>query len=510
MKSILYLSVILLFQFEAFSQCSGTEPVVYLGNDTILCQGQSVILQSPAGYETYLWSDGSSNPTLSVNSSGTYILNANILVGGSNLVVNGDFSSGTSGFISDYIAGTGGSYGLLSNAGQYAVSTSPSLVHNNFYYCGDHTNGTGNMYIANGSDIANTIAWQQTIPVAPNTNYNFSAWVTSVENTSSPAILQFFVNDIQIGNVFSPTSTGCDWTEFYNLWNSGTNTSAIISIKNQNVDESGNDFALDDIKFTSYCTNSDTIVVIYDTISIDAGNDWTVCDYEPINIVAVSNESTATYLWNNGNTALSILPDISGTYTITATSENGCVDTDNVNVTINTSPTALFSGSPLTGTIPLLVDFTNESANGINYSWDFGNGLFALNSDLSSESTVYSTVGDFNVMLVASNLNCSDTAYLIVSASNVVTLEEPNVFSPNGDNDNDTFHLKMVNISELEMNVLNRWGEVIFTTTDVNIGWNGLNPNGKEATAGVYTYIYSAKGVNHEVFNGTGFVHLVR
>ena len=510
MKSIFYFSLILLFNLNSYAQCSGSEPLVDLGSDTILCQGQSIILQSPSGYVSYLWSNGTANSALTVTSSGIYFLNASIIDGGNNLVENGDFSSGTSGFICDYISGTGGSWGLLSNPGQYAVSTSPSLVHNNFYFCGDHTTGSGNMYIANGSDLANTVVWKQTIPVVPNTNYNFSAWASSVENTNNPAILQFYVNDIQIGNVFSPTLSGCDWTEFYNLWNSGVNTSAVISIKNQNVSEGGNDFALDDIKFTSYCTNTDSIVVIYDTISINSGVDITACDYELVNIIAISNDPLASYLWNNGINTIAFSPDSSGLYILTATSENGCIDTDNVNVTINTSPTALISGTPLIGSIPLLVNFTNESQNGTTYSWDFGNGLFASSSDLSGESSLYTNVGDYEVMLVASNLNCYDTAYLKVNASNVVSLEEANIFSPNGDNYNDGFHLKMVNVSELDLKILNRWGLLIYSTTDVEGSWNGLDQKGNEASDGIYTYIYSAKGLNQEVFIGTGFVHLVR
>jgi gliding motility-associated-like protein len=510
MKRILLISVVLFLQFQAVGQCSGSEPVVDLGNDTVLCQGQSLVLQAPVGYEAYLWSNNTTNTSYTITSPGTYILDATILTGGNNLVINGDFSAGSSGFICDYISGTGGSWGLLSNPGQYAVSTSPSLVHNNFYFCGDHTSGAGNMYVANGSDFANTVVWKQTIPVIPNTNYNFSAWVTSVENTNNPAILQFFVNDIQLDAVFSPTLSGCAWTEFYNLWYSGSNASAVISIKNQNIDGGGNDFALDDIKFTSYCTNSDTIEVVYDDISIDAGNDVTVCDYESASLSVVSNSNVATYSWSSGEDSLSIVPIISGDYTITATSENGCVDTDVVNVTINTAPIASISGNPLSGSIPLTVDFTNASQNGTSYFWDFGNGSTNQVSDLTSQSSEYLTVGDFEVMLIASSMNCYDTAQLLVNASNVVSVDEPNVFTPNGDNVNDAYHFKMVNVSELEMLVFNRWGNLVYETTDVNASWNGLDSKRNEATSGVYTFKYKAKGLNQESFNGQGFIHLVR
>jgi gliding motility-associated-like protein len=509
-KALFFTLILSFFYSKAVGQCSGNEPVVFLGNDTVLCEGQSVLLQAPLGYENYLWSNGSSGTALTASNSGIYILTATILTGGTNLVVNGDFSAGSSGFTSDYVSGTGGSWGLLSDPGQFAVSTSPNLVHTNFNSCDDHSVGTGNMYVANGSDVANSVVWKQTIAVVPNTNYNFSAWVTSVETTTNPAILQFYVNDVQLGNVFSPTSSGCNWTEFYNLWFSGSNTSAVISIKNQNIDGSGNDFALDDIKFTSFCVNSDTIEVSFDAIDVSAGNDIVICDYEDATITAVSNNANATYSWTSGETVLSISPGASATYTITATSENECIDTDAVLVTINTSPAASISGTPLTGAIPLSVNFANATQNGTNYNWSFGNGSTNVVNDLSSQSAEYLTVGQYEVVLIASNLNCSDTAYLVVNATNVVSVDVPNVFSPNGDKVNDTYHLILVNVSELELEIFNRWGNLVYETTDTTASWNGLDSSGNEMSDGVYTYKYSAKGLNNELFEGQGFIHLER
>ncbi len=343
MKQLTTLSLLLiaLVSNKFYSQCNGTEPVIFLGNDTTLCNGASLALNAASGYNAYVWSNGSTAQSINVTSSGTYIVSATMTSGGNNLVINGDFENGATNFYTDYIPGTGGAWGLLSNPGQYAISTSPNLVHNNFYPCGDHTTGTGKMFIANGSDVANTIVWQQTITVIPNTNYNFSAWVTSVENTNNPAILQFFVDNVQIGTVFSPSNTGCDWHQFFNLWNSGGNTSAIICIKNQNIDGAGNDFALDDITFTSYCTNTDTIVVTIDNTIIDAGPNTSFCDTSPNTITAHSNNPSTTFLWNTGESTATITPNTSGEYYVTTTTVNGCNLIDSTLVTIYSSPTAI-------------------------------------------------------------------------------------------------------------------------------------------------------------------------
>lgn len=507
---VVLLSCIFLGHFS-FGQCTGSEPVVSLGNDTVLCQGQTLALSVPSGYDNYLWSTTSTFQSITVSTPGEYYVTATITSGGTNLVVNGDFENGATGFTSDYISGTGGTWGLLSNPGQYAIATSPNLVHSNFYSCVDHTtgNGTGNMYLANGSDIANTIVWSQTINVEPNTNYNFSTWAMSVENTGNPAILQFFVNDIQIGNVFSPSASGCTWSEFYNLWNSGLSTTAVISIKNQNIAGGGNDFALDDISFTSFCTNTDTIVVSFDTTTINAGSDLTFCEYAPLNLVGTSNDPDASFSWNTGETTATISPDTTGLYSLSTTTENGCIVTDQASVTIHSAPVAIITATPQTGIIPLAVDITNSSQNATNYDWNFGNGGVATTTDLSSVSTLYPNSGIYLVTLIASNTNCTDTANLTIIATNEVSLETANVFSPNNDGVNDVYKFKMENVTAIDLSIFNRWGQLIHTINNVNDVWNGIT-DGKEAGEGVYFYTYTAKGLQDVNFEGQGFIHLIR
>ncbi len=233
-------------------------PTIDLGNDTTFCDGSSITLDAGAGFDSYLWQDGSTNQTFTASSSGTYFVEASNL--SQNLVVNGDFEQGDNFFSSQYTYGTGGAWGLLSNPSTYAVDTSPNNVHNNFMPCTDHS-GTGNAMIVNGSDVANTSVWCQTIQVTPNTDYSFAAWVSSVENTTNVAQLQFSINGSPLGAIFSPTTTGCDWNQFSETWNSGAQTSIDICIVNQNTSQGGNDFMLDDIYFAEQCIAYDTIEI---------------------------------------------------------------------------------------------------------------------------------------------------------------------------------------------------------------------------------------------------------
>jgi hypothetical protein len=171
-----------------------------------------------------------------------------LAVGGSasaatNLVFNGDFELGDVGFASDY------TYAVPTyNQAEYSTPGSPCLVHGSFSCFSDHTPDPGNlMMVVNGSDDPNEWVWKQdVVNVEQNTTYYFSTWIASVYPVE-PAKLRFFINDDPLGAVFTASATTGVWQQFYATWNSGSNTTATIGLKNQNTAYSGNDFALDDI-----------------------------------------------------------------------------------------------------------------------------------------------------------------------------------------------------------------------------------------------------------------------
>lgn len=324
------------FTSQLIAQCTGSEPAVDLGPDTVLCQGTSLTLNAPAGFNYYSWSTGTTGNSIVVTTDGTYSLDA--VITGTNLVLNGNFQGGTTAaannFTSSYAPGSGGSWGLLSNPGQYAISTSPNLTHTNFMNCGDHTSGTGNMLIANGASTANTTVWTQTVTVTPGTDYLFSFWEMNVLNDPAVSNLQLYINGVAISAVVPTPATGCSWVVNDGTWNSGASTSAILSIVNQSTASSGNDFAIDDIFFAPVCVVTDSINVVYDTVQVNAGSDITFCANEPEILTASSSVAITDYTWSNGNQGAVATPLTTGTYTVTGTSVNGCVDSDDAQVTI--------------------------------------------------------------------------------------------------------------------------------------------------------------------------------
>ncbi len=305
--------------------------------DTI-CPGEGVTLSTDAAPGAFLeWSPtnlftdpNATNPTIFPNQSTN--VSVTITTNGPNVIVNGDFESGNANFTTDYNFPTmPGPFGLLSNEGDYAITTGPNLVHNNYASCVDHTSGTGNMMVVNGATIANQAIWCQTVTVTPNTDYQFSTWVQSVEDTN-PALLQFSINGNLLGSPFAALANTCDWSQFAETWNAGTTTSAEICITNQNTFVGGNDFAIDDIVMAPLDIEVENKFIFVSGIKIDVGTligplcDDS-CDGEAQVIASGGFAMTDyTYLWSDPGmqTTATATGLCKGIYTVTATDDAGC------------------------------------------------------------------------------------------------------------------------------------------------------------------------------------------
>lgn len=176
---------------------------------------------------TFLDDPLSPNPVTSTPQNITYYFTAQVT--GNNIINNGNFNSGNTGFTSAY------NYANPNvTEGQYFVGASPQAWNASLSNCGDHTTGNGNMMLVNGDPLPDVNVWKQTVTVIPNTNYAFSTWIQALY-PPNPAQLSFFINGSDIGNLITASLPTCTWTQFYTTWNSGNNTSATISIVNKNT-----------------------------------------------------------------------------------------------------------------------------------------------------------------------------------------------------------------------------------------------------------------------------------
>lgn len=240
------------------------------------------------------------NPTASPHNTQTYKVTANILIG-KELVTNGNFENGNTGFSSEYIflQNPSASSGNFSD-GKYIVDKTPENKHPCFAGCVDYASGKGNMMIVNGANTPNTVVWEQTITVDTNTNYAFTAFAQNVSCGSGlPAKLQFAINDSLIGSVFEVNSTLCLWNRFHSLWNSKNRTIAKISIVNQSTLVGGNDFALDSISFREYCKASNEVKVVVNVDNVVKNIETCTGDSVLLGGVYHKGERTLKYSYKN-------------------------------------------------------------------------------------------------------------------------------------------------------------------------------------------------------------------
>lgn len=226
---------------------------------------------------------------------------------------------------------------------------------------------------------------------------------------------------------------------------------------------------------------------------------------------------TANYKWTGpgaGNTAFTTASvwgnKPSGWYYFSI-KDDVCNVLDSIFLEQKDPPVADFTATPNQGAAPLNVTFTNNSDPATTYVWDFGNGTGNTVNNLSDQNATYLNEGVYTVTLDISDGNCSDQATGTITVFFPMSYDLPNVFTPNGDGQNDLFTINAVYATELEIVIVNRWGNVVFESSDVNFAWNGnIGNGGAECTDGTYFYQFKIKGSGSEFIEETGFVQLVR
>ena len=189
--------------------------------------------------------------------------------------------------------------------------------------------------------------------------------------------------------------------------------------------------------------------------------------------------------WDFGNgvqsskDSVSYLYQLEGDYQVSLFVETaaGCKDSIIKTVTIFGNPKANFRYSPYTiSTLNPEINFVNTSINGTPYLWNFGDSIHSV---IESPSHIYDKPGIYDVMLIIKDVNeCMDSITKKITMYYDFVLYVPNTFTPNDDGDNDLFGpqgLRMDKYDSYAFFVFNRWGEIIFETTDINDWWDGAD-----------------------------------
>jgi gliding motility-associated-like protein len=235
--------------------------------------------------------------------------------------------------------------------------------------------------------------------------------------------------------------------------------------------------------------------------------------------VAFANNSlnAATYLWDFGDGEFSqdarpqhtyLQP---GKYAVKLTvappfapqcsdDRKGMADT----IVVLPRPEAVFSSFPLPNDTLFLpeqanVRFINQSKGKI-FFWDFGDGVGT--STQKDPSYRYRAPGKYTVTLtVTDETGCISTEKLgefVVAEPSIIGGYIDNVFTPNNDGINDYFGIRYNGREAVQINVFDRWGNIVFQSDGLK-SWDGKLPSGNDAAEG--TYFYQIK-IGEKLFRG--------
>lgn len=229
----------------------------------------------------------------------------------------------------------------------------------------------------------------------------------------------------------------------------------------------------------------------------------------------------------NGCGPLSVNFSNPGCYDITLTTKdsNQCASSVTVDdmICAESPPTAKFSSSQSMLSIDDTdVQFYNESSGATSYEWSFGSDNQIYLDENPNYKFMYDENADYSVKLVAiSSIGCRDSIYSLINVKEELIFYIPNTFSPNEDEYNQTF--KPVFSSGIDpqnyaLYIYNRWGELIFESRDVDVGWDGSYGTStksdfavKVCDDGTYTwkieYTFSEDNSRKSL---TGYVNLLR
>lgn len=174
------------------------------------------------------------------------VIGSMLLIAGpaSSDVVNGTFTAGNTGFSSDYTFV--GSSGAIGN---YSIATSPGAFESGLESFGDHTSGTGNMMLVDGS-AGTAVVWGETIAVTPATSYTFAGFFRPTFGGNLPQIAMSVANgNAPLATLPASTLVDGQWQQLALTFNSGAASSVTVSFTDQNPNfaQAGDDFAADDL-----------------------------------------------------------------------------------------------------------------------------------------------------------------------------------------------------------------------------------------------------------------------
>ena len=448
-----------------------------LGPNVSICSGQTITLQSTNTFNSYLWNNGQTTATISINSPGVYwvdvpsgcsIARDSIVVGLSSF----PFNIGPDMTICQGDSTNVQSVGTFTSIAWNTGSTSISIqVNAPGIYSAIATN-------ANGCTEQDSMEVFQNPTVYFGFSDSICAGSTYIFNGQSLNLAGTFIDTLQ--NIL-----GCDSIVTLQLslvQPSSSSISASIcagdtyDFNGQSLSVSGqysvtipSVFGCDSIVQLTLTVNPLPVVTVQDTM---------VCVNTPLTLFA---SGALTYVWDvpqNPNGSISVSPAQTSVYNVSGIDALGCVSAvASLTVTIDPTPIPNFYIDPDKVEIdnPTISIYNVTSGNNQS-TWTIQGSSFVNNQSSFVYSLPYQE-GTYTVQLISETaLGCSDSLQLTATVSDNVALYVPNTFTPDGEEFNTVF-LPIFSTGFTPMNyrlsIFDRWGGTIFESANHLIGWDG-------------------------------------
>jgi len=269
------------------------------------------------------------------------------------------------------------------------------------------------------------------------------------------------------------------------------------------------------------CTLMDSVIIDYHPADVLVDSASIYCDSFPVQLVAtnLNIQDQLTYQWTPASSILSgqgtdtivVLPTSTTNYTLNAQNQYGCTTTAQTVVTVSsTIPPLAITATQDTVYMGTSAQLIATQQAGYTYTW-------AVDPTLSSDSIFNPTIQPQSshtyYLTVTDPFGCTARDSIIIYVFDPVC-DDPNVFVPNAftpddDGHNDVIYVQGTVITDVYFVIYNRWGEQVFESNDLNIGWDGKY-KGKECPPDVYGYYMKCTCFDGNELTKKGNITLLR
>lgn len=537
-----YITVHIPGPYENYTQIdnfSFITPQLDLGNDTTICQGQTITLDATVQNVTantntvYTWQDNSTGSQYTVNQAGVYFVDAStngciisdtieinvtntpqvdlgndttvcpgeqvVLQAGSDPSLSYEWQDNST--ISSFTANGAGTY-FVDVSNNCGTSTDTIVISSVNLPTGILGNDTS---LCSGDSILLDATWPNTTYLWSDNSTNATLQAKKAGNYWVQLLLDgcssrdtVTINPLDLPLVLLGNDTLVCEGDTFTIYGITTNATSIqwqdnSTQANHLVDDEG----LYWLQAQNHCgVDRDSMRVSYYTVpKIDLGNDTALCQGDSLQLLATY--PGASYNWHNQSTADSFLVTDEGLFWVEV-SEGICSYTDSIEVDYIDLPYANF-GPDTTYCEDDIVTFEFLAPN-TTYLWH--NGSTHHNFRITEPGTYWveatNICGTTIDTIHVDYQNCACYVYV------------PSAFTPNADALNDTFYPEFdCDFTDYDFYVFDRWGNELFHSTELREGWDGTYKN-EEMPMGVYVYKVEYKTATTRYDRKFGKVVLVR